>query len=166
MRLCDPAEALGQVWHILDVLDGSPAEVSRIRVSDADSMLMRGGSVSFCVPEECRSVLALMWFVSITHDSYLPLPPFSFPWLLLSTLDILLYLLSTSLELLTVLPGLIPYGDYVVGWTEGALHAESDFYDLVEHVSLDPESSSLLLPRLNPSVSQCEEELILALSVG
>ena len=31
--------------------------------------------------------------------------------------------------------GLIPYGDYVVGWTEGALHAESDFYDLVEHVS-------------------------------
>lgn len=28
MRLCDPAEALGQVWHILDVLDGSPAEVS------------------------------------------------------------------------------------------------------------------------------------------
>lgn len=30
--------------------------------------------------------------------------------------------------------GLIPYGDYVVGWTEGALHAESDFYDLVEHV--------------------------------
>jgi hypothetical protein len=32
--------------------------------------------------------------------------------------------------------GLIPYGDYVVGWTEGALHAESDFYDLVEHVRL------------------------------
>jgi hypothetical protein len=28
LRLCDPAEGLGQVWHILDVLEGSPAEVS------------------------------------------------------------------------------------------------------------------------------------------
>jgi hypothetical protein len=28
MRLCDPGEALGQVWHILEVLEGSPAEVS------------------------------------------------------------------------------------------------------------------------------------------
>jgi hypothetical protein len=27
MRLCDPGEALGQVWHILEVLEGSPAEV-------------------------------------------------------------------------------------------------------------------------------------------
>ncbi|KAJ9122537.1 hypothetical protein QFC22_001966 [Naganishia vaughanmartiniae] len=26
MRLCDPGEALGQVWHILEVLEGSPAE--------------------------------------------------------------------------------------------------------------------------------------------
>ncbi|GHJ87430.1 hypothetical protein NliqN6_3832 [Naganishia liquefaciens] len=56
MRLCDPGEALGQVWHILEVLEGSPAESA----------------------------------------------------------------------------GLVPYGDYVVGWTEGPLHTESDFYDLVE----------------------------------
>ncbi|KAJ9098662.1 hypothetical protein QFC21_004310 [Naganishia friedmannii] len=28
--------------------------------------------------------------------------------------------------------GLVPYGDYVVGWTEGPLYTESEFYDLVE----------------------------------
>lgn len=33
MRLCDPGEALGQVWHILEVLEGSPAEVSQVAVS-------------------------------------------------------------------------------------------------------------------------------------
>lgn len=32
LRLCDPAEGLGQVWHILDVLEGSPAEVSMYAV--------------------------------------------------------------------------------------------------------------------------------------
>jgi hypothetical protein len=31
--------------------------------------------------------------------------------------------------------GLVPYGDYVVGWTEGPLYTESEFYDLVEQVS-------------------------------
>lgn len=30
--------------------------------------------------------------------------------------------------------GLVPWGDYVIGWSGGVLHTESDFYDLVESV--------------------------------
>lgn len=56
MRLCDPAEASSHVWHILDVLEGSPADLG----------------------------------------------------------------------------GLVPFGDYVIGWTGGSLKGVSDFYELVE----------------------------------
>ncbi len=31
--------------------------------------------------------------------------------------------------------GLVPYGDYITGWSGGVLGAENDFYDLVEAVS-------------------------------
>ncbi|KZT53827.1 hypothetical protein CALCODRAFT_486066 [Calocera cornea HHB12733] len=56
LRLCDPTHALENVWHILEVMEGSPAESA----------------------------------------------------------------------------GLVPYGDWIVGWSGGVLSAESDFYDLVE----------------------------------
>lgn len=28
--------------------------------------------------------------------------------------------------------GLVPYGDFVLAWSGGPLHSESDFYNLVE----------------------------------
>ncbi|KAG7088233.1 hypothetical protein E1B28_012249 [Marasmius oreades] len=56
MRMCEPEFALDNVWHVLDVLEGSPAESA----------------------------------------------------------------------------GLVPYGDYITGWSGGTLSAENDFYDLVE----------------------------------
>ncbi|KAF8272018.1 GRASP55/65 PDZ-like domain-containing protein [Lactarius quietus] len=56
MRICEPEFALENVWHVLDVLEGSPAESA----------------------------------------------------------------------------GLVPYGDWIVGWSGGVLGAEADFYDLVE----------------------------------
>lgn len=56
MRYCDPTQALAHVWHVLDILEGSPAESA----------------------------------------------------------------------------GLVPYGDFILGWTGGPLRGEGDFYDLVE----------------------------------
>lgn len=58
MRMCEPELALDNVWHVLDVIEGSPAESA----------------------------------------------------------------------------GLVPYGDYITGWSGGVLSAENDFYDLVEAV--------------------------------
>jgi hypothetical protein len=58
MRICEPEFALENVWHVLDVLEGSPAESA----------------------------------------------------------------------------GLVPYGDWIIGWSGGVLSAEGDFYDLVEAV--------------------------------
>lgn len=56
MRYCDPTQALAHVWHVLDILEGSPAESA----------------------------------------------------------------------------GLVPYGDFILGWTGGPLRGEGDFYELVE----------------------------------
>ncbi|KAF8158298.1 GRASP55/65 PDZ-like domain-containing protein [Crassisporium funariophilum] len=56
MRLCQPEAATDNVWHVLDVLEGSPAESA----------------------------------------------------------------------------GLVPMGDWILGWSGGVLGAENDFYDLVE----------------------------------
>ncbi|CEL51949.1 Golgi reassembly-stacking protein 2 OS=Rattus norvegicus GN=Gorasp2 PE=1 SV=3 [Rhizoctonia solani AG-1 IB] len=56
MRLCNPEQALENVWHILDVHEGSPAESA----------------------------------------------------------------------------GLVPYGDYIIGFSGGVLERESDFYELIE----------------------------------
>ncbi|KAJ7366716.1 GRASP55/65 PDZ-like domain-containing protein [Mycena albidolilacea] len=56
MRICEPEFAMDNVWHVLDVLEGSPAESA----------------------------------------------------------------------------GLVPYGDYITGWSGGVLGAENDFYELVE----------------------------------
>ncbi|KAI5119188.1 hypothetical protein M0805_004443 [Coniferiporia weirii] len=56
MRVCEPEFSLDNVWHVLDVLEDSPAESA----------------------------------------------------------------------------GLVPYGDWIVGWSGGVLAAEGDFYDLVE----------------------------------
>ncbi|KAF7346161.1 Golgi reassembly stacking protein 2 [Mycena sanguinolenta] len=56
MRMCEPELAMDNVWHVLDVLEGSPAESA----------------------------------------------------------------------------GLVPYGDYITGWSGGVLSAENDFYELVE----------------------------------
>ncbi|KAF9077530.1 GRASP55/65 PDZ-like domain-containing protein [Rhodocollybia butyracea] len=56
MRMCTPEFALDNVWHVLDVLEGSPAESA----------------------------------------------------------------------------GLVPLGDYILGWSGGVLSAENDFYDLIE----------------------------------
>jgi GRASP55/65 PDZ-like domain len=58
MRICEPEFALENVWHVMDVLEGSPAESA----------------------------------------------------------------------------GLVPYGDWIIGWSGGVLGAESDFYDVVEAV--------------------------------
>lgn len=58
MRMCEPELSLDNVWHVMDVLEGSPAESA----------------------------------------------------------------------------GLVPYGDYIVGWSGGVLSAENDFYELVESV--------------------------------
>jgi hypothetical protein len=59
MRICEPEFVLENVWHVLDVLEGSPAESA----------------------------------------------------------------------------GLVPYGDWIIGWSGGVLGAEGDFYDVVEAVS-------------------------------
>ncbi len=58
MRMCEPETSLDNVWHVLDVLEGSPAESA----------------------------------------------------------------------------GLVPYGDWIIGWSGGVLRAEGDFYDVVEAV--------------------------------
>ncbi|KZT64614.1 hypothetical protein DAEQUDRAFT_698423 [Daedalea quercina L-15889] len=57
MRMCQPELALDNVWHVLDVLEGSPAESA----------------------------------------------------------------------------GLVPYGDWIIGWSGGVLSAEGDFYEVVEN---------------------------------
>lgn len=44
--------------------------------------------------------------------------------------------------------GLVPYGDWIIGWSGGVLSAEGDFYDLVEAVS--PRGFGLLLLILTP----------------
>lgn len=58
MRMCVPETSVDNVWHVLDVLEGSPAESA----------------------------------------------------------------------------GLVPYGDWIIGWSGGVLSAESDFYEVVEAV--------------------------------
>lgn len=58
MRMCEPEGATENVWHVLDVLEDSPAESA----------------------------------------------------------------------------GLVPMGDWILGWSGGVLSAENDFYDLVEAV--------------------------------
>lgn len=58
MRMCHPEFTLDNVWHVLDVLEGSPAESA----------------------------------------------------------------------------GLVPYGDWIIGWSGGVLSAEGDFYEVVESV--------------------------------
>lgn len=60
--MCEPEFSLESVWHVLDVLEGSPAESA----------------------------------------------------------------------------GLVPYGDWVIGWSGGVLSAEGDFYDVVEAVCASP----------------------------
>ena len=71
MRVCEPEFALDNVWHVLDVLEGSPAESA----------------------------------------------------------------------------GLVPYGDWIVGWSGGTLAAEGDFYDIVEAVR--PDSAVRNDPHMN-----------------
>jgi len=58
MRMCEFEAAMDNVWHVLEVLEGSPAESA----------------------------------------------------------------------------GLVPYGDWIIGWSGGVLTAENDFYDVVEAV--------------------------------
>ena len=60
VRMCEPEFSLENVWHVLDVLEGSPAESA----------------------------------------------------------------------------GLVPYGDWIIGWSGGVLGAEGDFYDVVEAVCM------------------------------
>lgn len=60
VRMCEPEFSLESVWHVLDVLEGSPAESA----------------------------------------------------------------------------GLVPYGDWIIGWSGGVLGAEGDFYDVVEAVCM------------------------------
>lgn len=62
MRMCEPEFAVENVWHVLDVLEGSPAESA----------------------------------------------------------------------------GLVPYGDWIIGWSGGVLSAEGDFYEVVESVCSQP----------------------------
>lgn len=58
MRMCEFESATDNVWHVLEVMEGSPAESA----------------------------------------------------------------------------GLVPYGDWIIGWSGGVLSAENDFYDVVESV--------------------------------
>jgi hypothetical protein len=66
IRICEPEQSLENVWHVMDVLEGSPAESA----------------------------------------------------------------------------GLVPYGDWIIGWSGGVLSAEGDFYDVVEAVSQSLHSAS------------------------
>ena len=68
MRMCEPEFALDNVWHVLDVYEGSPAESA----------------------------------------------------------------------------GLVPYGDWIIGWSGGVLSAEGDFYEVVESVSTTFSSSHFM----------------------
>lgn len=77
MRMCEPEFALDNVWHVLDVLEGSPAESA----------------------------------------------------------------------------GLVPYGDWIIGWSGGALSAEGDFYEVVESVSATFSSSYFRSYEMHPSIS-------------
>jgi hypothetical protein len=71
MRMCEPEFSGDNVWHVMDVLEGSPAESA----------------------------------------------------------------------------GLVPYGDWIIGWSGGVLSAENDFYDLVEAVRhVDSSFLRLLTP--------------------
>lgn len=56
LRLCNPLETISHVWHVLEVIEGSPADSA----------------------------------------------------------------------------GLVPYGDYIIGWTQGPLRSEHDFFQLIE----------------------------------
>ena len=69
MRLCDPAEALGKVWHILDVLDGSPAEVSEPLPGRLRCNADQKGTHHLHSYSECRSVSIFLVTGSMMHDS-------------------------------------------------------------------------------------------------
>jgi hypothetical protein len=81
MRMCEPEYALDNVWHVLDVLEGSPAESA----------------------------------------------------------------------------GLVPYGDWIVGWSGGVLGTEGDFYELVESVGNVP--TECLIFWLNNILQHVEKPL-------
>lgn len=72
MRMCSPETSMDNVWHVLDVLEGSPAESA----------------------------------------------------------------------------GLVPYGDWIIGWSGGVLSAESDFYEVVEAVRSSTSSFQLYISPL------------------
>ena len=41
--------------------------------------------------------------------------------------------MSTSwLDIAQIHAGLVPWGDYVLAWSGGPLHSETDFYNLIE----------------------------------
>jgi S1-C subfamily serine protease len=72
LRVCNPTHALESVYHVLDVLEGSPAE-------------MAGMYRYYC-----------------------------------------------SVASVSLMKGLVPWGDFVLAWSGGPLHSENDFYQLVE----------------------------------
>jgi len=90
LRLCNPHHALDQVWHVLEILEGSPAQSA-------------GASALACLSP-----------------------------------SLLLGVLTGSMHLRA---GLVPYGDWIVGYAGGVLRGEGDFYDVVEAVRLAPLSS-------------------------
>jgi len=47
-------------------------------------------------------------------------------------------LLKLTHLILIFLTGLVPYGDWVIGWAGGVLNHENDFYDVVEAVRVFP----------------------------
>ncbi|KAG6903147.1 hypothetical protein C0995_004694 [Termitomyces sp. Mi166 len=85
MRMCEPETATENVWHVLDVIEGSPAESA----------------------------------------------------------------------------GLVPMGDWILGWSGGVLGAENDFYDLVEAINRSeiPPQPEDRLPGSTPiELQEAEEE--------
>lgn len=94
LRFCTPQMALENVWHVLDVMEGSPAESA-----GAFRVLLPGCSCSVH---------------SSSRDPHADAPPASHVFA------------STA--------GLVPYGDWVIGWAGGVLNHENDFYDVVEAV--------------------------------
>lgn len=85
LRLCNPHHALDQVWHVLEILEGSPAQSA-------------GASVVVSLRDESKR---------LTTDPESEYTPSS---------------------------GLVPYGDWIVGYAGGVLRGEGDFYDVVEAV--------------------------------
>jgi hypothetical protein len=89
LRFCTPEKALENVWHVLEILEDSPAESA----GASHLSLVRTSERTFSLREGPTRWLALRMMLA---------------------------------------SGLVPYGDWIIGWAGGVLKDENDFYDVVE----------------------------------